>query len=108
MNMKFSFLLHLKALLLLVFFFSCNNEEAKPPGSDIASTPEELSVKMEDMPERPELDYASRHEGRIDDSVVLRQPELLRAVYEGSMDMLASGVARKMLPGKRFAGGIYS
>lgn len=81
MNRKLSIALHLNALLFLAVLFSCNGRNAKPPGSDIASTPEELSVKIEDIL-KEELDYAEQNEGRIDDSVVLRQPELLRAIYK--------------------------
>jgi len=66
---------------IIILFLSCNDSGNQPPGSVIASSPEELRVKIEDVI-REELDFAINNKGKIDDSVSLAQPEIVAMVYD--------------------------
>ena len=68
-------------LLLTLIASACNNDPDPPPGSDIAKSPEELNVKIEDIL-KAELDYAKANNGKVDDSARLRQTTLVGEVYD--------------------------
>ncbi|MBL7708662.1 MAG: L,D-transpeptidase family protein [Chitinophagaceae bacterium] len=67
-------------LLLLLLLSACGNTK-HPPGSDIASTPEQLEEKVTGNI-RQLLEYAAANKGRLNDSVPLFNAGLVKQVYD--------------------------
>lgn len=70
------------ALVFILFLFlaSCNNSK-RPPGSDIASSPEQLNEKAIDNIHQL-LDFAADNKGDMGDSVFLSNTQQLQVIYE--------------------------
>lgn len=67
-------------IILFLFLISCNNSK-RPPGSDIASSPEQLDKKTTDNI-RETLEYAAANNGDMGDSVFLLNAKLVQLTYE--------------------------
>ena len=80
MNKKSSSYPFIPFFALLLFLAACNNTK-KPPGSDIASSPEQLDKKVSDNT-RKTLEYATANNGNIGDSVFLTNTKLIQLIYE--------------------------
>ncbi len=70
----------LLAATILLLLIACNNTK-HPPGSDIASTPEQLDEKTTENI-RHSLEFASANKGDIGDSVILFAHQLVSDVYK--------------------------
>lgn len=66
--------------LFILFLAGCNDSK-RPPGSDIVSSPEQLTKKATDYI-RETLDYAKENKGDIGDSVFLLNDSLVRFAYK--------------------------
>ncbi len=78
---EFSFYRFL-AIAILPLLFSCGNT-SHPPGSDMASSLEQLQHKTASNIEQ-QLAYALAHEGGMDDSVMLSNSALVSQAYTGN------------------------
>src|SRR5688572_15754917 len=79
---KKAFLYPLMVMCCMAYIFSaCNNEEQRPPETDIAQTPEELEKKTPDIIQSS-LEFASKNDGRIDDSIRLSFTKQVQLIYE--------------------------
>jgi murein L,D-transpeptidase YcbB/YkuD len=70
----------LVVFLLFLFLFSCNGSK-RPPGSDIASSPQQLNEKAIDNIHQV-LDFAEGNKGDMGDSVFLSNTPQLQFIYE--------------------------
>ncbi|MEI9911693.1 MAG: L,D-transpeptidase family protein [Bacteroidota bacterium] len=80
MNKKSSSYPFIYFIAFILFLSACNNSK-NPPGSDIASSPEQLDEKVTDNT-RETLEYAIANNGNIGDSVFLLNTKLLQLIYE--------------------------
>ena len=67
-------------LLLAILLSACGNTK-HPPGTDIASTPEQLEEKVTGNI-RQFLEYAAANKGQLNDTVTLFKADLIQEVYE--------------------------
>lgn len=65
---------------ILLFMIACKSKQ-KPPDSDLTSSPEELKEKTTDII-RNAISFAIDNKGKLDDSVVLRNPALIKSIYD--------------------------
>jgi len=72
----------MRTVLFAVLFFmiACKSKQ-KPPDSDLTSSPEELKEKTTDII-RDAISFAIDNKGKLDDSVVLHNPALLKTIYD--------------------------
>jgi hypothetical protein len=78
--MSKKYLSYLSIAITILLFSACNGNK-RPPASDIASSPEQLSTKTTDNIQEL-LNYAKENKGEIGDSIFLHNDSLVRYTYE--------------------------
>src|SRR5689334_6089238 len=79
MNKKYKSLFLIGFLLTIFLVFACNNRK-RPPGRDIAATPEDLDNKVTEVI-RSSIDYAASDSGNIDDTIRLGYTDIVKLIY---------------------------
>jgi L,D-transpeptidase YcbB len=76
---------HLLSFISVYFFLSgflqsCKNPTPKPEAKEIVAKPEDIDKKTSEIIAQA-LQYATANSGKIDDSIVLRQPSVAKFIY---------------------------
>jgi L,D-transpeptidase YcbB len=71
---------YLILLFICCCIAACNNAEQKPAENVVVKNPEQADAKASELM-RQLLQYAGEHENKINDSVVLKQLQLLNTIY---------------------------
>lgn len=67
-------------ILLIGILPSCKNPAPKPEAKEIVAKPEDIDKKTSEIITQA-IQYASDNSGKIDDSIVLRQPLIVKFIY---------------------------
>jgi len=80
MNIKNVSCFFFTGIVCLLLITACNNTPP-PPDSAVVHSPEEMDTRTKRIIQTS-LEFAERNEGKIDDSIILHQPELIKHLYE--------------------------
>jgi murein L,D-transpeptidase YcbB/YkuD len=80
MNIKNVSCLFFTVMVCLFLNTACNNTPP-PPAIEIVHSPEEMNIKTKKIIQTS-LEFAVRNNGKIDDSIILQQPEVVKYLYE--------------------------
>ena len=91
------FLLFPAIVVSVCFLESCNEAPRKPEAKEIVTKPEDMDQKTSEIITQA-LQYASDNAGKIDDSIILRQPIITKYIYEKQNDKAAWSQKEHWLP----------